>query len=80
MDIVFTILICIIKLTEKPTVFHQSDFLWKAIAPLVFSLQDYKSSTKEVSGWKQCNRETESVVHRVRKIPSEKWMIPKLVN
>ena len=64
MHIVFTILICIIKLTEKPTVFHQFDFLGKAIVPLVFPLQNYKSSTKDVSEWKQCNRETESVVHR----------------
>ena len=58
------------KTDRKAIVFHQSDFLWKSIVTLVFPLQNYKSSTKEVSGWKQCNRETESVVHRVRKIPS----------
>ena len=38
----------------------------------ITELQVQYKSTKEVSGWKQCNRETESLVHRVRvrKIPS----------
>ena len=57
MHIVFTILICIIKLTEKP-----SRQLWKTIVPLVFPLQNYKLGSREVSGCKH--------VHRVRKIPS----------
>ena len=33
-----------------------------AFVPLVFLLQNYKSSTKEVSGWKQRSIETESVI------------------
>ena len=91
MHIVFAILICMLKLTEKPRVFHQPD------VPLVFPLQNYKWSTKEVSGWNQCNIETENViehmiekrdlllvglhVHKVRKIPFplNEWL-PKLVN
>ena len=83
MHIVFIILICMIKLTEKPTVFHQSGFLWKAIVHLVFPLKNYKPSTKEVLGWKQCNRETESrkCSTQGQKITlSVKWMTPKLVN
>ena len=36
MHIVFAILVCIIKLPEKPRVFHQPD------VPLVFPLQNYK--------------------------------------
>ena len=42
MYIVFTILICIIKLTEKPTVFHQADFCERL-------MYLYKSRTKKVS-------------------------------
>ena len=57
MHIVFTILICIIKLTEKSS--RQS---WKTIVPWVFPLQNYKLGTKEVWGWKH--------VRRSRKIPS----------
>ena len=56
MHIVFAILICIIKLTEKPWVFHQP------YVPLVLPLKNYKWSLKEVSGWNQCNIETESVI------------------
>ena len=58
MHIVLAILICITKLTEKPRVFHQPD------VPLVFPLQNYKWSTKKVSGWSQCNIETKSVIVR----------------
>ena len=57
MHIVFTILISIIKLTEK-----SSQQLWKTIVPLVFPLQNYKLDTKDVSRRKD--------LHRVRKIPS----------
>ena len=56
MHIVLAILICITKLTEKSRVFHQPD------VPLVSPLQNYKLSTKEVSGWNQCNIETESAI------------------
>ena len=57
MHIVFTILIYIIKLTEK-----SSRQLWMTIVPLVLPLQKYKLGTNEVPGWRH--------VHRVRKIPS----------
>ena len=43
---------------RKTNSFAPSRLLWKATVPLVFPLQNYKSSTKEVSGWKQCNIET----------------------
>ena len=61
MHLVFTILICIIKLTEK-----SSRELWKTIVPLMFFLQNYKLGTKEFSEWKH--------VQRVRKIPSPEYI------
>ena len=50
------------KTDRKANSFPPSRLLRKASLTLVFPLQNYKSSTKEVSGWKQCKREIESVI------------------
>ena len=59
MHIMFAIFISITKLTGKPTDVLQADF---CDAPSVSPLQNYKATAKEVSGWKQCNREIERVI------------------
>ena len=51
------------KTDRKVNSFSPNRLFLMAIAPLVFPLQNYKTSTKEVSGWKQCNREPESVIN-----------------
>ena len=62
MHLVFTILICIINKTErKGNSFSSSQRLLKASVLSVFPLKNYKSSIKEVFGWKKFNREIESV-------------------
>ena len=47
------------KAQRKANRFSPSQLLWKASVPSVFPLESYKSSTKDVSGWKQYNREIE---------------------
>ena len=61
---VFTILICIIKLTEKPTNFHQVDFceFCEKLMYLQYSYYRNKSQVqKKFQDGNMCSREIESV-------------------